>query len=159
MILKRFHLFIKAAAIIAALALPRIAAAQSMVVEVNWNYMGVQDIKGLMVLYPDDSGKMKMQAASSFSARDLKAIETLNVVRSYDKDNKCTTYINGSFMGSRMYAGKKGLSFRIDPDGQMFTIDRDGAWVMPVDAEAIPKSKWEEKMKEYEVPFFEKPEK
>ncbi|MEE0266585.1 MAG: hypothetical protein U0L65_04320 [Bacteroidales bacterium] len=124
--------------------------AQSIVSEVSWNFYGTSH-KGLIVIYPNNMGFIKIKAYSSELGYTVWVLEDAMLTNQYDIYGNCTTYITCSNPRTVPYVPWAADNFVIFPDGSMYTQDAAGAWSTYIAAYIVPPYEWQSKFREYGI--------
>ncbi len=140
----------RAALILLLLTTPLLSKAQSMVTEISWNFYG-DNYTGLLVLYPDCSGILKIKTFVT-GIGWVWVQEDAVLTNRYDMWGNCTSYINCyNPKTNPSYVPWAADNFIIYPNGNMFTQDALGGWSTQIVAYVVPAYNWQNKFKEYGI--------
>lgn len=132
------------------LLLPMISKAQSTVSELSWNDATGATQSGLLVLYPNNKGFLKLK---SFIPQVGWVWVLEDAVFSFQTDfyGNTTYYINCFNPRTSPYVPWSADNFVIYPNGSMFTMDAAGMWSTQIRMNAIANYNWQRKFNEYGV--------
>lgn len=128
---------------------PNRADCQSMVTEISWNVYN-QNYKGLLVLYPNNRGTLKIKtfiAGTGWVWVQQDAVLT----NQYDFWGNCTSYINCYNPKTTPYVPWAADNFVIYPNGAMYTQDASGTWSTQIVAYVVARLYWQSKFREYGI--------
>lgn len=124
--------------------------AQSTVMEISWTDVEYTNYKGLLVLYPNNQGFLKVK----FYNNDVGTVwvyQSALLTCQYDYMGNCTSYINCSYPQADPYVPYAADNFIIFPNGNMYTQDYSGKWSTYISAVLIQPVYWTNKFKEYKI--------
>lgn len=128
---------------------PTKAGCQSMVTEISWNVYN-QNYTGLLVLYPNNSGTLKIKTfivGTGWVWVQQDAVLT----NQYDYWGNCTSYINCYNPKTTPYVPWAADNFVIYPNGAMYTQDASGTWSTQIVAYIVATQNWQSKFREYGI--------
>ena len=143
------QLFLKLGVVITlVLASCSIAKAQSNVMEITWN-MGNVPYKGLMVIYPNNTGKFVVNYWNYNLQTYVRVMQDVRVNYQYDLYGNYTTFLNCYYPKTYPSSPYSADNFIIYPNGAMYTQDYAGAWSTAIIAQGISPNLWQSKFREY----------
>lgn len=123
---------------------------QSTVMEITWTDVEYVNYKGLLVLYPNNNGFIKIKYYLT-GVGDVWVYQ--DAIFSYQSDyfGNITSYINCFNPNTQPYTPYSADNFVIFPNGRMYTQDYSGKWSTLVSAVNISYAYWSMKFKEYNI--------
>lgn len=131
------------------LAMPLITKAQSVVTEISWNVYN-QNYTGLLVLYPNNKGILKVKTYIAGTGL-VWVQEDATLTIQYDMWGNRTSYINCYNPKTNPYVPWAADNFVIYPNGAMYTQDASGTWSTQIVAYIVDTYNWQNKFREYGI--------
>lgn len=123
---------------------------QSTVWEISWTDVEYVNYKGLLVLYPDNTGFFKTKYYLT-GVGDVWVYQNALFSVQYDIFGNMTSYINCSYPKTQPEVPYAADNFIVFPNGSMYTQDYLGKWSTLVSAVLIQPVYWAAKFKEYRI--------
>ncbi len=130
-------------------ALPQTAKSQSVVTEISWNIYD-QNYTGLLVLYPNNKGILKIKTFTA-GVGWVWVLQDATLTNQYDVYGNCTSFINCRNPRTVPYIPWAADNFVIYPNGSMYTQDASGTWSTQIVAYVVAPQYWKNKFQEYAI--------
>lgn len=131
------------------LTIPLVTKAQSVVTEISWNVYN-QNYTGLLVLYPNNKGILKVKTFIAGTGW-VWVQEDAVLTKQYDMWGNCTSYINCYNPKTNPYIPWAADNFVVYPNGTIYTQDASGTWSTQIVAYVVATNNWQNKFREYGI--------